>query len=250
MLRASLHRLLLPAVFVLLVRATPGLAQTAAGAGTHSVVPGAAESGTNLQYDAENQLVHQGIARRNPGEADTAFLHRLFPQSFFAETLVVYAWRPSTFGKQLLFSRREIDEYQREGEGTDLFVLDPFQPATYAVQKLPLAAIGDITNLAALFFADVDGDGPKELLALVYAEVQEVGTLEHDNGTSEKAYGRMTHWHTYVFRYAGRSPGPAGRPRYRADTTPRPYLHGLPTAAAVRLALAQQRARPRGTGRK
>ena len=199
------------------------------------------ESASRQQYAAEDQRVRAGIARRAPGEADTTFLKRLFPVSFSAEQLAAYAWRPGAFGKQLFFPRREVNEYRQEGEDAALFVLDPFQPNTYAVQKLLLASIGDMTNLSAFFFADVDRDGQKELLALVYAEVQGVGLLEHGDGTRESAYGRMTHRHTYVFRYAGLSQ--AGRPRYRADATPRPYLDGLATAAAVRRALALHQAR-------
>ncbi|MFD2717621.1 hypothetical protein ACFST9_02770 [Hymenobacter monticola] len=217
-----------------------------AAAGRAQPVSGTAAATFSQQYAAENALVRKGSVLRMPGETDVAFLKRLFPGSFSVESLVAYAWRPGAHGRQLLFSRREVDQYQQEGEGTELFVLDPFQPNTYAVQKLLLAPIGDITNLSALFFADVDEDGQKELLALVYAEVQEAGTLEHGDGTTEQAYARMSRRHTYVFRYAGLSR--AGRPWYRADATPRPYLQGLPTAAAVRQALVRHQAR--GTHRK
>lgn len=228
-------RWLLLTLFVLLAPAASCWAQAVSGASTFAgATP---EQRDSARYAAENEVLRQGIARRKPGEADTTFLKRLFPASFSTETLVMYAWRPSPFGKQLFFSRRESDLYNQEGEGTELFVLDPFQPNTYTVQKLLLASIGDITNLSALFFADVDRDGQKELLALVYAEVQEVGTLEYGDGTKEQAYARMSHRHTYVFRFAGLSS--AGRPRYRADTVSRPYLNELPTAVAVRQALAR-----------
>ncbi len=238
-------RLLLLTVFGMPVPAASCWAQTAseavASVGSR-LLPSvlAFEQRDSVGYAAEVQLLRQGIARRAPGEAATAFLQRLFPASFHPETLVTYAWRPSAFGKQLFFSRRESDEYGQEGEGTEVFVLDPFQPNTYAVQKLLLGSIGDITNLSAFFFADVDRDGQKELLALVYAEVQEVGILEYGDGTKERAYARMSHRHTYVFRYTGLSK--VGHPRYRADTTRRPYLNELPTAAAVRRALAQHQA--------
>ncbi|MBO2012794.1 hypothetical protein [Hymenobacter negativus] len=210
--------------------------------GSSVVLSGPSESSSQRQYAAEDQMALRGVVRRAPGEADTAFLRRLFPLSFSAEDLVSYAWRPSALGKQLFFPRREVNEYRQEGEDAALFVLDPFQPNTYAVQKLLLPSIGDVTNLSAFFFADVDRDGQKELLTLVYAEVQELGTLEHDDGTKERAYARMTQRHTYVFRYAGLNS--TGHPRYRADTTPRPYLNGLATAAAVRRALARHQARP------
>jgi hypothetical protein len=200
-----------------------------------------AEFTSRKYYAAEDQLVRGGLARRIPGEADTVFLRRIFPVSFSSEQLVVYAWRPSAWGKQLFFPRREVNEYRQEGEDAALFVLDPFGPNTYAVQKLLLASIGDMTNMSAFFFADVNRDGQKELLVLVYAEVQEIGRLQHGDGTAERAYARMSHQRTYVFRYAGLSR--TGHPRYRADTTPRPYLNDLPTAAAVRRALAQHQAR-------
>ncbi|WP_201982325.1 hypothetical protein [Hymenobacter rubidus] len=239
MLAFQIRLLFLLTTFGLLAPTVSGWAQAASGA---SALAGAMpESTSRQQYAAEDQLVRQGIARRAAGEADTTFLKRTFPVSFTAERLVAYAWRPGAFGKQLFFPRLEVNEYRHEGEDAALFVLDPFQLNTYAVQKLLLASIGDITNLSAFFFADVDRDGQKELLALVYAEVQEAGLLEHGNGTKERAYARMSHRHTYVFRYAGLSK--AGLPRYRADTTPRPYLDELPTATAVRRALAQHQVR-------
>jgi hypothetical protein len=125
------------------------------------------------------------------------------------------------------------------GEGTELFVLDPIQPIKYAVQVLLLEPIGDITNLAAFFFADVDQDGQKELLALVYAEVQHVDS--HEDG--EQLVGRLSEWQTQVFRYAGLSR--AGRPLYKPDRAPRPYLNGLRSATEVRRALAHHQQRPK-----
>ncbi|MGY3087355.1 hypothetical protein ACVWYF_000381 [Hymenobacter sp. UYAg731] len=225
-------------IFGLLAPAASGWAQAASGAAT--VAGSLLEATARAQYAAEDEMVRRGIVRRAPGEADSAFLKRIFPVSFAAERLVAYAWRPSAFGKQLFFPLLEVNEYRREGEDAALFVLDPFQPNTYAVQKLLLESIGDITNLSAFFFADVDRDGQKELLAVVYAEVQEVAILELGHGKTERAVGRMSHQHTYVFRCAGLSS--AGRPRYRADIVSRPYLNELPTAAAVRRALAQHQA--------
>ena len=179
-------------------------------------------------YAAENRVVRRGIAQRKAGEADSIFLKRVFPVSFSTETLLAYAWRSSTCGKQLFFRAAKLDEHQQEGEGTELFVLDPFQPNIYAVQKLLLEPIGDITNLAALFFADVNRDGSKELLALVYAEVQETGILEYGDVTRETAYARMSHQYTYVFQYAGLNPaghprtGPMPRPGLTSRNCPRP----------------------------
>ncbi|SFQ82464.1 hypothetical protein [Hymenobacter arizonensis] len=191
----------------------------------------------------EVEILKQGVAQRKPGEADTAFLQRLFPASFEHEKAIRYAWRPSAHGPQLFFSRAQRDELHTEGEGTELFVLDPFQPGRYAVQVLFLEPIGDITNLAAFFFADVNQDGQKELLALVYAEVQRVVLLNVGPGKKERAVGRFSHWQTQVFRYRGRNA--AGLPRYEPDQTSRPYLNGLRSAAAVRQALAQHQQQPK-----
>ena len=196
---------------------------------------------------SEVAILKQGLVQRKPGEADTAFLRRLFPASF-EENPIKYAWRSSVYGPQLFFSHSQRDDSHSLGEGTELFVLDPVQPDRYAVQVLLLEPIGDITNLAAFFFADVDRDGQKELLALVYAEVQEVVMLEVGPGKRERAVGRFSHWETQVFRYAGLSR--AGRPRYQPDRTPRPYLNKLRSAAEVRRALAQPQQRPKHLLRK
>jgi hypothetical protein len=184
----------------------------------------------------------QGVVQRNPGEGEGAFLTRLFPASFEPARLIRHPWRPSDYGPQLFFWREQRDESHQLGEGTELFVLDAFQPLTYAVQVLQLKPIGDITNLLAFFFADVDQDGQQELLALVYAEVQEKGLLYAEPGAKGVlAYGHVTHWQTQVFRYAGLSS--TGRPRYQRDRTPRPYLNELSSAAEVRQALARQQQR-------
>jgi hypothetical protein len=196
---------------------------------------------TPAAYEAalrnERKVLQQGVALRQPGEADTAFLKRLFPASFEGNP-IKYAWRPSAYGPQLFFSHGERDESHALGEGTELFVLDPIGPGRYAAQVLLLEPIGDITNLAAFFFADVERDGQKELLALVYAEVQHVET--HEDG--EQLVGRLSQWQTQVFRYAGRSR--AGQPGYQPDRTRRPYLNGLRTVTEVRRALAKQPAKP------
>lgn len=108
---------------------------------------------------SEAALLQQGVVQRQPGETDMRFLQRLFPASFAAGKPLRYAWRPSSYGPQLFFSHGERDDAHHFGEGVELFVLDAFQPATYAVQALFVEPIGDITNLAAFFFADVDRDG-------------------------------------------------------------------------------------------
>ncbi|QIL78451.1 hypothetical protein [Hymenobacter sp. HDW8] len=211
------------------------LISAGAAARAQEVTPEAYEAA--LRQEVE--ILKQGVVQRRAGEADTTFLKRLFPASYYGGEPIKYAWRPSAYGPQLFFSHGERDESHTLGEGTELFVLDPIEPTSYAVQVLLLESIGDITNLAAFFFADVDQDGQKELLALVYAEVQKVIMLSVEPGKKkQRAYGRFSHWQTQVFRYAGLTP--AGRPRYQPDRTPRPYLNELQSAAEVRQALAQQ----------
>lgn len=191
---------------------------------------------------SEVTILKQGLVQRKSGEADSAFLRRLFPASFIQREPIKYAWRPSVYGPQLFFSHEDRNDSHSLGEGTELFVLDPIQPDRYAVQVLLLEPIGDKTNLASFFFADINRDGQKELLALVYAEVQEVVMLSFGPGKKkERAVGRFSHWETQVFRYAGLTR--AGRPLYQPDWTPRPYLNKLRSAAEVRRALAQHQQR-------
>jgi hypothetical protein len=205
----------------------------------------AAEAAYDAALRSEAAILQRGVVPRRPGEADSTWLRRLFPASYYhGGEPVRYAWRSNAHGPQLFFSHGERNDSHALGEGTELFVLDPIAPDRYAVQALLLEPIGDITTLAAFFFADVDRDGQKELLALVYAEVQQAGTLYY--GPGEKgvpAYGRFSRWQTQVFRYAGL--GPAGQPRYQPDRTRRPYLNGLRSAASVRQALAQHLNRPK-----
>ena len=54
--------------------------------------------------------------------------------------------------------------------------------------------------------------------------------------------GHWNHYRTDVWQYAG--PDEAGRPQYRPDPTPRPYLDELARADAVRQALARHLRRP------
>lgn len=207
-----------------------------------------AQEMTPAAYEAalrsEEALLKQGLVQRKPGEADTTFLRRLFPASFIQREPIAYAWRPSVYGPQLFFSHEDRGSSHNLGEGTELFILDPIQPEQYAVQVLLLEPIGDKTNLASFFFADVNRDGQKELLALVYAEVQEEVMLSVGPGQKkERAIGRFSHWETQVFRYAGLSR--ADRPLYQPDRTPRSYLNKLRSAAEVRRALAQHQQRPK-----
>jgi hypothetical protein len=178
----------------------------------------------------------QRTARRQPGEADSTFVRRVLPISYSSDghDLLAGAWRPSAFGKQLFFSRRSGDA--NEG-GTDLFVLDPYQPDTYAVQVLAIPSQGDLTDLAAFFFADTNHDGRKELLAISSCDLRE----RVEVGKGEYLTGRVAHYQTLIWHYADLSH--TGPPEYKEDVTSRSYLDELPTAAAVRQALARHERR-------
>ncbi|MBC6613210.1 hypothetical protein H8B15_19975 [Hymenobacter sp. BT507] len=182
------------------------------------------------QTEAERLEAHtrqQGLAQRRPGETDAHFLRRVLPLSLAAtDHLLTYAWRPSTFGKQLFLATRGQGE---NVYGTDLLVLDPYRPNTYALQILALGDMGDLTNLESLFFVDVDHDGRLELLALKECSLKDVAW------TDKHGYGHAPHYATDVFRLAGTDR--TGRPQYRQDTMARPYLDELSTAAEVRQVL-------------
>ena len=174
----------------------------------------------------EAQTRQQGTAQRRPGEADSTFVRRVLPLSYAGSNdLLAATWRPSTFGKQLFFSKRgqDTNEY-----GTDLLMLDPFAADTYSLQTFTIFTQGDATDLAALFFADVDQNGTKELLAISECSLRE-------------GSGRETHYQTLIFRYEGLDK--MGRPRYHYDAGNYDYLDELPTVAAVRQALARHQQR-------
>jgi hypothetical protein len=184
----------------------------------------------------EAQTLKQATAQRLPGEADSTFLRRVLPASYpQSNDLLAATWRPSAFGKQLFFTVRGTDESNNDG-GTDLFMLDPFQANTYAVQVFTIPSQGDLTDLEAFFFTDVDQDGHKELLA-----ISECSLRESFKDHGEVLYGRAPHYQTVVFQYVGLSS--TGRPQYRDYPKDTSYLDELPTAAAVRQALARHQQR-------
>jgi hypothetical protein len=153
---------------------------------------------------------------------------------------VAYAWHPTPFGKQPFFS------YQVRSVPEDaplLHVSDPLQANAYAVQKLPLSIVGDGVVLTALFFIDVDQDGQNELLTLQQGSNSE--SRKGADGEWQRAH--YTRYQTLIYQFNGFEQ--TGRPRYRLDQTPRPYLDDLPTTTDVRraLALAQHPTRPKRT---
>jgi hypothetical protein len=120
-------------------------------------------------------------------------------------------------------------------------VLDPLQANAYAVQKLPLSIVGDGTVLTALFFIDVDQDVQNELLTLQQSSNSE--SRKGADGEWQRAH--YTRYQTLIYQFNGFEQ--TGRPRYRLDQTPRPYLDDLPTTTDVRRALAQHPTRPKRT---
>jgi TonB family protein len=182
-------------------------------------------TGPALARRLDAQTREQGVAQRRPGEADTAFLRRVLPMSYCGRNnLVAYSWRPSVFGKQLFFS------VQDEEGNASLFVLDPYQENTYALQVLPITSQGDITTLEALFFADANHNGCKDLLALSSCSLKE--RFKQDG---QWMYIHNTHYRTDTWQYLGLDK--AGRPQYESGPE-RSDLDDLATAAAVRQALA------------
>jgi hypothetical protein len=209
-------------------------ARTTADARPLGPTPAPDDSAYAAALRQEDRLLRQGTVRRAPNEADTTFLKRMFPASFLpSRGVVTYAWHPSAFGKQLFFSYRGRED--NEG-GTNLYVLDPFQANAYAVHVLPLPSMGDLTDLDALFFLDVNQDGRKELLTLLSCLLK--GSEKNEAG--EVVYGSSYHYQTLIFQYVDAAT--TGRPQYRLDPTLRPYLDELPTAADVRRLLARHHA--------
>ena len=158
----------------------------------------------------------QRTAVRRPGEADTAFVRRVLPISYFSgdiDDLQALVWRPSRYGRQLVFTSSVIDPVGpiRGWQTVDMFVLDPYQENTYAVQRMHFGNMGDVPGQSAQpFLADVNGDGRPDLVVLLTYD-------QSADGGGHMSYYRVEVWHT-----AGLDK--AGRPRYREDETPYPYL--------------------------
>ena len=190
----------------------------------------------------EAGTLRQGVARRRLAEPVDTFLQRVLPVSYtyFGQTLraVQYSWRPSPFGKQLFFTAHDKEEYYR----LYLFLADPFQANTYAVQRFELdLPVSDNPEALAIFFADVNRDGQKELLVLVNSSSREPMRKDNDG---KPQYGHTSHYHTCIYSY--KNPSCGGRPSYE-EAASLPYLDGLKTAAEVRQALLNnQERRPQG----
>lgn len=180
----------------------------------------------------EAHTLRQGVARRLPTESAEAFLQRVLPASFRrtdAQPIIQYAWRPSPFGKQLFFSAPGSPEFYR----LYVFVLDPYQADTYAVERFEVPQLGaQVTSPAALFFADANHDGRKELLVLADSPSCEPIVVKGETGNNCTA-----HYFTSSYGYVPAAEGQ--RPHYKTYRR-RPDLDDLETAAQVRQVLAFQ----------
>jgi hypothetical protein len=181
----------------------------------------------------EARTLRQGVARRRPGEAAEAFLQRLFPVALqYPDVPIQYAWRPSAFGKQLIFSAIDPEVFYQ----LNVFVLDPYQADTYAIKRFKVPGIGSqIPNIVAIFFADATHDGRKDLLVLAYSPPY----------APDSPDGEAGRYYTTVFGYV--QPLAGQRPRY-VSYPRRPDLDDLETAAEVRQFLAASQ--PKYKGRK
>lgn len=216
-----------------LLLAVPGLAGFWPAAGQPIAPPAPPTPDDDERTETRTLLL--GEAERKPGEADSTFVRRVLPLAFAAsKDLLAATWRPSAYGKQLFFSMPSRSDNNEQG--SDLVVLDPFYENTYAVRVFTIPALtgfvipsqGKATALTAIFFADVNQDGQKELLAL-------------SQGSQLEPEEFKTYYQTQVFRYLGFTS--LGLPQYCEDTALRDNFYGLATVAQVRQALTWQRPR-------
>jgi hypothetical protein len=93
--------------------------------------------------------------------------------------------------------------------------------------------MGDLTDLAALFFADANQDRRKDLLAPSQCDLREEVRLSD----GELHTGRIAHYQTLIWQYVG--PDKIGRPHYQQEALvrhqhPRYPALSEPTPKAVK----------------
>lgn len=223
---------------VLLLSLLCGLSCLAAGspsllqADHLSLVPSPPPNGSPSADSTEARTLRQGVAQRQPAESVEAFVQRVLPASFAnpddRPQVMQYAWRPSAFGPQLFVSALDPHEPYR----VYVFVLDPYQADAYAVERFEVEREdSDLANVAALFFADANHDGRKELLVLVNSSV--VTPTVIDGMMWWQAH--TDHYHTRIYGFVLADQGQ--RPHYQ-EYAHRDDLDELETAAEVRQVLA------------
>jgi hypothetical protein len=196
-----------------------------------SFVPSSPTNSGPSADSLEERTLRQGVAQRQPAESVEAFLQRVLPASFAnpddPPQLMQYTWRPSAFGQQLFFSANDPHEPYR----LYVFMLDPYQADTYAVERFEVTPPdSDWAQLAALFFADANRDGRKELLVLVNSSVVTPTVIDGMNWPAH-----TTHYYTGIYGYL--LADQSQRPRYQ-EYPHRHDLDELETAAEVRQVLA------------
>lgn len=185
------------------------------------VVPAPGAASADQRREATTRW--QRTAVRLPGEADSTFVKRVLPISYWSTDygdLQALACRPSPYGRQLVFTKPVNDPnmaYSSYGwHDTEVFVLDPYQPHTYAVQRFYLHNGGDLPDQSVEpFVADVNADGHPDLVTLITYSQSVSGGEGMPPGHFN--YYRVEVWHTSGL-------DEAGRPRYRPDETTYPYL--------------------------
>lgn len=196
-----------------------------------SFAPSPLTNGSPSADSTEARTLRQGVAKRQPAESVETFLQRVLPASFANPDdplqIIHYAWRPSAFGKQLFVSAHDPHEHYR----LYVFVLDPYQADRYAVERFEVEhEASDSADLEAIFFADANHDGRKELLVLVHSSVVTPTVIE---GVNWQAHASDYHTRIYGYRLSAQGK----RPHYQ-EYPHRDDLDDLGTAAEVRQILA------------
>jgi hypothetical protein len=112
-----------------------------------------------------------------------------------------------------------------------VFVFDPYQADTYAVERFEVEhEASDLANVEAIFFADANHDGQKDLLVLVNSSIVTPTMIDGMNWQAHTHY-----YHTRIYGYQLVDQGQ--RPHYQ-EYRHRDDLDELETAAEVRQVLA------------
>lgn len=184
------------------------------------VAPGAASPAQ--RREATTRWLRTAV--RRPSEADSTFVRRVLPVSSWSyggTDLQALAWRPSRYGRQLVFTHSVLAPvpFSTNWHTTDIIILDPFRPRTYAVQQFHTVNWGDLSGQeVSPFLADVNDDGHPDLVALLTYSQSDSWVADDGN----RYNGHFHYYRVQVWRTAGLDK--TGRPRYREDETPYPYL--------------------------
>lgn len=181
-----------------------------------------ASAAADSTESTEARTLRAGTTRPRPGETLGQLLHRMLPASGpdTAAHLVRYAWFASPAGPQQFCNVHGLGDQGQYAAA--LSILNPLGAGAYDVQCLDLDSMGDVTDVAAIFFADASHDGQKDLLALTQCDLREYAKAD-----GQTMSARSAHYLTTVIYYRGLDS--AGRPRYEQQC--RADLAELATAA-------------------